>query len=168
MIAVVIRTTLVQDTDSRGDVPMWDKEYVCIWEISVLLVQFFCGPKVAQKKKKSIFYKMRMSITEPSQLHNPASLMWRGTVIRLREDQDFVHDILFDFTLSTPGTFPRHVAGLNIWRICFWSDAILSEQEAWEELIQSSMTAEHQEVSMLTYQQCLTQHWGLIKLFSNF
>ena len=75
MITVVIRTTLVQDTDSRGDVPMWDKEYVCIWEISVLLVQFFCGPKVAQKKKKSIFYKMRMSITEPSQLHNPASLM---------------------------------------------------------------------------------------------
>ena len=75
MITVVIRTTLVQDTDSRGDVPMWDKEYVCIWEISVLLVQFFCGPKVAQKKKKiyllqneNVYYRT-FSTSQPSFSH---------------------------------------------------------------------------------------------------
>lgn len=49
MVTVVIHTTLVQDTDSR-DVPMWDKDYVRIWEISVLPVEFFCGPKVAPIK----------------------------------------------------------------------------------------------------------------------
>ena len=50
MVTVVIRTTPMQDTDSRGDVPVWDSQYVCVWEISVLPFQFFCGPKVAPKK----------------------------------------------------------------------------------------------------------------------
>ena len=41
----------MQDTDSRGDVPVWDSQYVCVWEISVLPFQFFCGPKTGIKIK---------------------------------------------------------------------------------------------------------------------
>ena len=130
--------------------------FVCIRDSSVLFVPFFCGPKVAPKKliyslKNENFY-YRTFLT--SQQHSFSQV--KGTVILLREDQDFLHEILLDFTLSTPGNFPMaccwgdHLENMFLIRCCtVWAGSM----RRWEELIQSFMGGEHREVSMLTNQQ---------------